>query len=59
LLLLIRNLVCLIVMFLGMELALNYNFTLGILLASAMLLAIALPIAEENINFINRKNRRE
>ena len=46
-------------MFLGMELAINYNFTLGILLASAMLLAIALPIAEENINFINRKNRRE
>ena len=46
-------------MFLGMELAVNYNFTLGILLASGMLLAIALPIAEENLNFINRKNRGE
>lgn len=53
---LLRQLVLLILIVVGMELAINFNFTVGILISAGCLLAFAVPVIDENLEIIERKN---
>lgn len=53
----LRQVFCIILVILGFVLSINFNFTVGILISAGGLLALVVPIVEETLEIIDRKNK--